>query len=338
MIKILRIEFMQYIKDPLIYGFFILPIILFIALSSVFSIPVALSSVTFIQMLLISFFVYGNKIMIYKNDTIKKKINNSKVNWLQIISALLILNILTIFSTLLIPFLITMTQSHSLTWLYENQWWFFMTSKNNVNSVLAAGLPDNFLLFNSNFSTFMQFFYVYVMTNFICLSFAHLLTCASKDQVRYFSITITLSLVIILISDIFSKDMFIMTDGAYTQDSQMINNGLWQTIKRINPFYWVNEMLMNSIVADTYSGNWEAGTIDSGYVDSLGNAINLNGIWTPSYFEIFHVGTNANPNINTQRPVAIQKCEVSQLLTIFVPIITPLSFTTWSFVLTEVNK
>ncbi len=345
MFKILRIETKQYFKDPLVYGFFVLPIILLITFSIVFDLPTSLSSTLFIQTLFISLFIYGNKIMLYRNETIYKKINNSRIKWRQIIAALIIINIIFIMLTMMLPMIIVLTKTHSAAWMEENQYWFFLNADNvnistetavNTNEVLKSGLTTNLLLLNSTMATFAQFLFAYFIINFISMSFAHLLAISSKNQIKYFSLAITLSLIIILVSDIFSKDMYVMTDGAYTQDSLMINNGLWQIIKKINPFYWSNQLLMNTIVADQFSGTYTALETPAIY-DYDGITITLNYYWTPSYYNVFHVGTTADPNVNLYRPVVIENCEMTQLLTLFVPIITPLSFTAWSLLVTEVK-
>ncbi len=337
MFKILKIEFQQYIKEPLMYGFFLLPIVLLIIFSLALPKPDALASVIFVQISLVSSFVYGNKVMVYRNDTLRKKVNNSSLKRSSIISALIIINVLFILLSLMVPIMWVMMTTHSASWAYDNQWWFFATST-GINTALAKGLDQNMLLFNSNLFTWFQFILAYAITNAICISFSHMLAFSSKDEVRYFSLSIILSILIILISNVFTKDMFVMTDGAYVQNSMTIKNGMWKTIRNLNPFYWTNQLLTNTIVADMYSGSYESGEVMTGIFTNSGAEIIMEGFWTPVYYNIFHIGTNADPNINIARPIFVEGCEIAQILTLASPMIFTLSFASVSLLLMEVNK
>lgn len=401
MFRIIRLEINQYIRDPLVYGFFLLPFLLLLAFTPLFGVPRTLSTIIFIQTLLVSLFVYGNKIMVYKNQTISKKITNSNLSWKKIILSLIIINVVFTYMTLLIPMIYAVTNSHSVKWIEENQFWYFSTTTFD-NTILKAGLDQEYLLFTSTIYTWLQFLYAYFMVNLLTLSFASLLAFWSKDQVKYFSLTIVLSLIIILVSSVFSKDMYIMTTDAYTLDSQMISNGLWQLFKRVNPFYWVNQLLVNSIVADAKSGNWVemSSVVNLGSVNDAINTIGglenistatdeqLNALLTsvevlmdneiinnlveqgvinnpleqetiqdaitelnlvidfisgnkyyvPAYFNIFIIGTTADPNVNTFRPIVLDFCEMSQILTLIIPAISSFSFITFALLGSEVKR
>lgn len=339
MFKILKIETKQYLKDPLIYGFFVLPIILIAVFSLALSKPMSLSSVIFIQTMLVTLFIYGNKIMIYKNDTLRKKVNNSKLKNINITLSLIIINFVFILLSLVIPLFWMSIDVHSVKWAEENQWWYFNTNGYN-HSQLQNGLLEEFLLFNASFLMFIQFMYAYLITNLVCFSFAHIMAKFSKDDVRYFSISIIFSILILLTSNIFTKDNYVMTDGAYVQDSMIIKNGLWKVIRNVNPFYWTNQMLANTIVADVFSGSWQAGEMNYVNVspDGITNIIPLEGWWTPAYYNIFHIGTNANPEINTQRPIVLSGIEVYQIALLFIPLLFGTSFIISSFIIGEVNR
>ncbi len=335
MFRILKLEIQQYLKEPLIYGFFLMPIILISVFNLAMSMPAALSSVIFIQTILVSLFVYGNKVLIYRGDTLKKKVNNSKLSVGKISMALIIINVAFIFLSLMIPIAWVMIKVPSLSYLENNQWWYFAT-ETTYNDSLMSGLNGDFLLFNSTVATFMQFVYAYIITNFICISFAHLVAFSSKSDVRYFALSIILSIFIILISSIFSKDVFVMTEDAYTQNSLTIKNGFLKTMVNINPFYWTNQMLANTIIGDEFSGTWDA-TEKIIEVSSTSTII-LKGWWTPVYFNIFHVGSTANPEINIYRSVVLNSIEFSQLMTIMSPLAFGLSFASFALVIGEVKS
>ncbi len=337
MFKILKIELQQYLKEPLVYGFFIFPLILLTVFSLGIPKSYALSSTIFIQVILVSLFVYGNKVMVYRNDTLRKKVNNSNLSKYKITFALLLLNFVFILITLMVPIIWVMIDIHSVAWAEENQWWYFANST-GINASLEKGLTEEMLLFNSNMMTFAQFIYAYIVLNIISLGFAHLVTCVSKDNVRYFALSTILAIVIILISNIFSKDMYIMTEGAYVQNSMTIKNGFWKTMRNTNPFYWTNQMLMNTVVGDMHSGEYIEGAIDTGIVTDNGFPIFTDGWWTPAYYNIFHVGTNADPMVNIARPVVIESCEISQILTIVSPLISGLSFVMIALIISEVRR
>ncbi len=337
MLKIIKVEIQQYFKEPLIYGFFLLPILLMFVFTLVLSKPEALASIIFIQMLLVSLFVYGNKVMVYRNDTLRKKVNNSKLSKIKITGALLIINVVFIISSLMIPIIWTMLDVHSLSWASENQWWYFVEGT-TINKSLEKGLTQTMLLFNSTFTTWLQFLFAFTTNMALTLGFAHLVACTSKDDIRYFSLSIIISIVVILISNIFKKDMYVMTDGAYVMDSMTIKNGFWNVLKNINPFYWSNQLLKNTIIADQFSGTYVLGDISSGVFTSSGTPIIMEGLWTPSYYNVFHLGTNANPTVNTSRPVCIDGIELSQILTIASPMIFSFSFASLSLMIEEVGK
>lgn len=336
MFKILKIEAQHYFKEPLAYGFFMLPIILLMVFSLGMPRPYALSSTIFIQVILSSLFIYGNKVMIYKNDTLRKKVNNSNLSKYKIITALIILNFLYIIMTLIVPVVWVMIDTHSLSWAEKNQWWYFV-GENSINLSLKKGLTEDLLLFNSNIQTIMQFIFAYMSLNILALSFAHIMTIASKDNVRYFSISIIIAITIILISNVFSKDMFVMTDGAYVQNSMTIRNSFWKVLRNTNPFYWANQLLINTVVADVNSGTYILGDVDTGLVTDGGVQIIMEGQWIPTYYNVFHIGTNADPTINTQRPVIIDSCEINQLLILTVPPIFGLSLTSINLLIGEVK-
>ncbi len=336
MFKIFKIEAQQYLTEPLAYGFFILPIVLLTVFSLGLPRPYALSSTIFIQVMLVSLFIYGNKIMVYRNATLEKKVNNSQLSKFKITAALVLLNFVFIIISLLVPVIWVMIDTHSAGWAYENQWWYF-TSGDWFNYSLLNGLTEEMLLFNSTMSTFIQFMYAYVVLNLICLSFAHIMTYLAKDDVRYFALSTILAITIILVSNIFSKNMYVMSEGAYVQDSMTIKNGFWKLMRDLNPFYWTNQMLINTVVADVHSGSYVVGEYDTGIVTEGSVSIVLEGVWTPAYYNIFHIGTNADPTINTQRPVIIDRCEIYQVLTIASPLVTGLSFASVSLLIGEVR-
>lgn len=329
MSKILNIEILRYLKSPLTYGFLVLPSLIYFILINIVSVPYALSNTIFFQTIFISFFAYGNRIIVYqKNQTLKMKINNSKRKQIEFTISILLITLTMLLSSLVMPIIFSTIMCHSNKWIMENQYWYFLESDPiNVNSVLLSGLDQNYLLLTSSFLLWLQFSFAFTLLCFVSFSFSNLLIKLSKDQLLYFSISTSFSIILIIFSDSFIKNIYILGENEYTRNNNFIDSFFWNFLKKLNPFFWANKLLMNTIIADQFSGVWSS---------SLPTGIDAAGTYSTTYFNIFHIGTNINLYDTSDRLIFINQIELIQIMNLFVPIISSASFIVFSFLISEV--
>ena len=332
MYRIFLVETKKYIKSPTLVGYFLIPILLYSLIFFLKDGAYALSFTIFTQILFISLFVYGNKIKDYHNDTMMKKINNSDVSLLQITIVQFLLANAILFISLTVPLVYSVISIDSLSYFTQNQYAFYDTlGEDQTLSIMNQGLPIDLLLFNSNSETRLQFLFALVFVDLAIFSIAHLITTFIKKTSLYFTTVLSLFVIIILFSSLLNKQIFILSDEQYTRDITAIQNKFFLFLKYLNPFYWMNQILMNTIIADMYSGHFEAGEVPDGVVSF--------GTFYPSYFDIFHIGTDFsnldNANIDYEqigRPIFLESIEIFQILILITPVISFVTTTSISLV------
>lgn len=328
MIKILRIETIHKLKDPLTYGFLLIPLFVFFALTFVFDDIYSYSGTLFIQSILVSFFIYGNRRIGYRNESIQKKLKSSKVSEYKVIFTLGMITSIFYLISILSPTIIVLATNHSLGWVDKNMYKVFIDDVLLVNN-MQQGLNGNYILFTSNFYTFFQFAISLTLLITIGILASEVLIRITKDQTNYFASAISITIVIFMFGDIFVKNIYVLSDGVYTKNNTIVANPFWNTIKKIDPFYWVNKMVMNTVIADTLSGTW---------IDGNAGVVGAKGIYEVAYFNVFHVGTKLLEGTTSNRPLIFNNINIEQLCTILVPITTTISISMFLTIDTEVNR
>lgn len=350
MFKILNVETTKYIKSPSLLGYFLSPLIYFALIYVLIGPAVALTFTIFVQTLFMALFVYGTKIKDYSNDTMKKKMNNSKLSMWQVYLVQYFLSNIILVISLLIPLLVVVIKVESLSHFEANQYsiwsqysnfsddwltWDSIAQENFINTYNNGiwGPSTNLLLFNSfqadnGVALFFNWVFALFVVNVSLYSFAHVLTTVLKDSSRYFSLSLSLFILIILFSSITTKDIVVLNNSdAYGRMIPVIKNKTLNSLKIINPFYWINQLLMNATIADWASGDFTF----ANEFEELPNIINPDlggvsapGIYQASYFNIFHIGTDVESigtidNLN--RTAYFEMVELWQILALLSPIL-----------------
>lgn len=322
--RIFKNETFKILFSPITIGFLIIPIFLYaiICLStSDWNIPYALSATIFIQMLIVAFFGYGVKIKTYQNETLKKKIINSSFKKYSYIIPFIILYVIILLISVLPVTVISMIFRDSLGYIEKYQANLIVDATNNFNQVnLAKGLDKNYLLFNSNWKTFGSFVYAMVFSMLLSFSTAHFMTIITKDYNRYLTISIIVFIFIFVISGILTKAIYILSDdGYYTKSENIIQNKAYILVRSLNPFYWMNQLLTSTIVADVNSGKYITNVNDPFLIDQ-----GLSWYVQIYYYDIFKIGVEYPETIDFNyiyRPLLLDNIEIVQLLIVgYVPI------------------
>jgi len=326
MFRIILVELKKYLTSPILIMYLIFPLFPFIMITLTLDMPTALTFVIFLQTLFISLFVYGSRLKNYRSETITKKINNSKIKHSNPTIALLLISLMILFFSLLLPFIITMFSVYSISSFSKHQFSISINDQNpgHIKEALGMGLDKNLLLFNSNILQFLQFIFALTIVVGSIFSFAHLTSISIKSDSVYFSFSLLMFLFIMLLSSLTTKDMFILYDGEYTRNVPNLGNNTFLIFKYLNPFYWINQLLMNSIIANS----------NSGYVANIEDfpippGIDADGTFIPSYFNIFHIGTSIgeHPYFKT---IFLNNIEIFQISTLIIPFfcfVTPIVYT-----------
>lgn len=288
--RIFKNETLKTILNPTTIGFFIIPIILFaIIVLSVGDgpVPYALATTTFLQIIIIAFFGYGFKVKVYQNETLEKKIVNSKFSKYQYIVPFLIIYILILIITLMPIYLISIVLTDSLGYLERNQYDLILLATNDELGEFSTGLNKNYLLFNSNFETFAQFIYSFAFSTALSFSFAHCITLFSKNENRLLTYSLIIFIFIIMLSGLMSKVIYVLQEEQYVRSPKIISNKVFNLIKYCNPFYWANQLLTATIVADANSGDFIDSDLPQAAIDAgAGRHFNF------AYYNIFEIGIN----------------------------------------------
>lgn len=326
MFRILLIEIKKYLKSPITIAYLVFPIFPFVLVTLSLDMPTGLTFSIFVQTLLVSLFIYGNRLKSYKSETMSKKINNSKVKHFHATAALLLTSLIILSISLFIPFIVTIFNVDSLSYFAKNQYSINIDGKNvgEIMTPLKEGLNKNLLLFNSNFSQFLQFVFTLVIVVGSIFSIAHFSSITIKNDSTYFSFSLLLFLTVSILSSLISKDMFIMESGEYVRRVPILGNKFFILLKNINPFYWINQLLMNSTIADIHSGHVEPPS----ELFPIPPFIEADGTFIPSYYNIFNIGTFIKNDGVFTRTVFLDNIEIFQILPLIIPLIffvTPVS-------------
>ncbi len=332
MYKIFLIEFKKTFKSPITIGYLFFPTIIFFVFLLSFDIPYSLSFTIMVQTLFISLFFYGSKIIDYNYASIKKKIKNSHIKNINVTTSILFLSLIILFLSFLIPLIYSLINVDSLSKFVDKQYSYFNNDLDSGGLIMAdeleKGLNKNLLLFNSNWSQFFQFVFALFFAIGSCFSISHFIAKRIKNSSTYFSFVFLIFILIIIFSSFITKQVFVLKDNEYTRNITLVQNKFFLLIKYINPFFWINQLLMNTIIADVNSGEYVEGLFPP---DS---AINATGTFVPSYYNIFDIGTSiGNSNFDSSefesynRIVYLYRIEIIQLFILVFPIfsfLTPL--------------
>lgn len=323
--RIFKNETLKTIINPTTIGFFIIPIILFaIIVLSVDDgpVPIALSTTTFLQIIIVSFFGYGFKVKVYQNETLEKKIVNSKFSKYQYIVPFIIMYLIILFITLIPIYIIGIILTDSIGFMDRHQLEFMILPTFAGADAYTYGIFENYLLFNSNWQTFGQFIYAITFVCVLSFSFAHCITLFSKNENRLLTYSLIIFIFIIMLSGLMSKLIYIVQDGQYVRSSKTISNQTFNFIKYCNPFYWANQLLSATIIADINSGSIIRNDLPQEVVDA-----GLLHYFDFAYYNIFEVGIHFPEEISftklNGRQLLLDNIEVLQVMLVsYVPIIS----------------
>lgn len=305
MYKLFKIETLYRINNPLTYGFLVMPFILYLSISILMPDVYAFTIVIFIQSLFISFFMYGGRMISYRTHSMKNRLSSGNYNNYKLMGTLAIISGLIFLLSLLTPFIFLIINNHSLSWVEKNQFKIFDDNNTTLGANLTAGLDKDYLLFTSGLYWFFQFALSVSCLYMMSIALSEITLRLTKDFILYFGASVTIFILLILFSDIFTKNIYILREDSYTLNEQIIINPFWNFIKKINPFYWANNLLMNSTIADVGSGQY----------------FTENEIFIPAYYNVFVIGGDYEGITQSSRPLILSGIKIEQLLTISIPIV-----------------